>query len=239
MKKLATRIAKETGKILLENFGRKPKVLESMRHDLRIKMDRIAEQNIIRMIEDSGMECDILSEECGELKKGCSEYRWIIDPLDGTVNYAYGIPHFCVSIALEKDGEIILGVVNDPYKKELFFAEKGKGAIMNNRRIRVSRRSKLKDAIIVTYTGHKDKNIRRYLRNYERLVFSVKKIRITGTAALDLCYVACGRFDGCITLNARPWDNAAGAFIIQEAGGRVGTLDGNAWNPFVDDIIAT
>jgi len=241
LKNLAVKIAKETGKIHLEYFGKDLKVFKKTNHDVKINVDRISEKNIINMIKESGMKCRILSEEVGTVKLGKDStiYRWIIDPLDGTVNYFYGIPHFCVSIALEKDGQIILGVVYDPYRKELFSAEMDKGAYLNNKKIHVSNRKKIKDAIIATGAGNTDEQIKTYLRNYKKIMLSIKKIRISGSAALDLCYVASGRVDGYMVIKTNPWDVAAGAFIAKEAGGKITNLKNEDWNPFNGSIVAT
>jgi len=241
MKNLAIKAAKETGKLLLENFrtsmGRK--IIEERQHDLKIRMDTIAEDNIVRMIKDSGMPCMILSEETGLINLGGDEYKWVVDPLDGTVNYVNGVAHFCVSIALEKKGKVILGVVYDPVKDELFLAEDGKSAWLNGKKIRVSRESELGDAIVVTDTGRSEKTIRMFLKVYKKLVFSVNKTRIMGSGALDLCYTAVGRFDANVYLESNPWDVAAGGLIVKEAGGKITRLNGEAWNHYFPDMVCT
>jgi len=168
-----------------------------------------------------------LMEEAGAEAGDDGRHRWIVDPLDGTSNFLHGLPHFAISIALEQEGEIIAGVVYDPVKDEMFWAEKGVGAYLNDRRMRVSGRRRLNEALLATGTpfrGHGDRG--RYLGQIEAAMAATAGIRRWGAAALDLAYVAAGRFDGFWEEELSPWDIAAGLILVREAGGYVTELDG-------------
>ncbi|HET6369571.1 MAG TPA: inositol monophosphatase family protein, partial [Nitrospiria bacterium] len=174
------------------------------------------------------------------LSGGNSPYRWIIDPLDGTTNYAHGFPCFCVSIGLEHEGNVLLGVVYDPIRSELFYAERGKGATLNGRRIRVSSTFSLSRSLLVTGFAYdirisQENNIDHFTR------FSMRSqgVRRTGSAALDLCYVASGRFDGFWEMKLHPWDVAAGSLIVKEAGGEISTFSGDPFYIDSKEILAT
>ena len=171
---------------------------------------------------------NILGEE-GKYAKTNSTYTWIIDPLDGTNNFAHGIPIFCVSIAVERNGEVLLGVVYDSSRKEMFMAEKGKGAFLNGKKISVSRRSELRDCMLATgFYYDRGKNLVETLDQIREFYQTgIIEIRRLGSAALDLCYVACGRYDGFWEFTLNPWDFAAGKLIVEEAGGKVTDRDGN------------
>jgi myo-inositol-1(or 4)-monophosphatase len=168
-----------------------------------------------------------LLEEGGEVAGEDTHHRWIIDPIDGTTNFLHGIPHFAISIGLEMDGEIIAGLVYNPATEEMFYAEKGKGAFLNDRRLRVSARSNLTESVIGTgipfhgRPGHKP-----FLKQMERVMAEVAGIRRMGTASLDLAYVAAGRFEGFWETGLKPWDIAAGILLVREAGGYVTELNG-------------
>ena len=163
------------------------------------------------------------------IKNKSEEFKWIIDPIDGTTNFLHGIPHFCISLALEKNGEIICGIIFDPIKDELFSAEKGNGSYLNNQRMRVSSRSKLEDSII--FTGGPKREATDYdlsLQEYNKFSLALKApIRKMGSAALDMAYVAAGRCDGFWQRNLNYWDIAAGIILIREAGGYVTDIEGN------------
>jgi myo-inositol-1(or 4)-monophosphatase len=197
--------------------------------DFVTEIDRAAEEAIIRVLREAFPEHSILAEESGSTagSKGDSEYQWIIDPLDGTTNFIHGFPQFCVSIAQAHKGVLTHAVVYDPTRNELFTASKGAGAFLNDRRIRVSNRVKLDETLIGTgfpfrYFEHVDA----YMAMMRDFMQKTAGIRRPGAAALDLAYVAAGRLDGFWEIGLSPWDMAAGALLITEAGGLVGDLSG-------------
>ena len=169
-----------------------------------------------------------------------SEYKWIIDPLDGTMNYAHGYPFFSVSIAIEHVDTVVAGVVYDPVSNEMFTAEKGKDARLNGEKINVSNSGSLKDSLLATGFLHEDeKLVERNLKYFSDFIFSARGVRRDGSAALDLVYVACGRYDGFWELGLHPWDMAAGAFIVGEAGGMVTNLSGEGFTHYRGEVVAT
>ena len=201
--------------------------------------DHAAEKAIIDVIKADFPEHFILSEEVGEIKTG-SDIKWIIDPIDGTINFASGIPLCCVSIGVEKNGEMILGAVYNPFINELFFAQKGLGATLNEKIISVSKKTEVLHSCLVTgfpYTYLDMPN--GPLEIFERFVRKGVPVRRLGSAAIDLCWVAAGRFDGFFELSLSPWDTAAGYLIVQEAGGRVTDLNGNKYSPYQKQLVAT
>ncbi len=181
---------------------------------------QLVEQDIIQHIQKAYREHAILGEECGLIKG--NEYCWIIDPLDGIMNYAHSLPHFTTSIAVKKNDKIEAGIVYDPIQQELFTASRGKGAYLNNRRIRVSDCKKLKYALIGTgFPFRRKQHIKPYLTTFESIFLEATDIRRTGAIALDLAYVAAGRLDGFWEASLNEWDMAAGPLLIEEAGGRL------------------
>lgn len=238
-KKTAIDAAKSAGLLLKRNIGRRHTIEFKGVIDVVTEMDIKAEDMIMKTIKARFPEHGILTEESFEQKSG-SEYRWIIDPLDGTTNYSHGFPIFCVSIALEREGEIILGVVFNPMLNELFTAEKGKGAYLNNKRIRVSGISELTKSLLATGFPYdvrtsQDNNI----SHFANFAVRVQAIRRAGSAALDMCYVACGRFDGFWELKLKPWDTAAAMLIIKEAGGIVTDFKGSAFSLYSGETLAS
>ena len=179
--------------------------------------DHASEKAIIEAIQSDFPDHFILSEESGETATA-SEIKWIIDPIDGTINYASGIPICAVSIGVEKNGEMILGAVYNPFINELFLAEKGMGSFLNDKRIRVSRKKEVINSCLVT------KGV---------------PVRRLGSAAIDLCWVAAGRFDGFFEHSLSPWDTAAGYLIVEEAGGKVTDMEGNPYSPYQRKLVAT
>lgn len=178
-------------------------------------------------------------EEAGQ-REGTPEYCWLFDPIDGTTNYAHGLPIFCSSLALEIDGEIVVGAVYDPNRRELFTAERGLGARLNGVPIRVSSSETLIDSLLVTgfhYGVHKDPG--ELMQLFEAFIRRSRAVRRLGSAALDLCYVACGRLDGFWEMKLQPWDIAAGALIVQESGGVVTTVDGHPFRSRAGSVLAT
>lgn len=208
-------------------------------NDLVTEVDKASEALIMNIIRESFPDHFILSEEIGEIKTD-SSYKWIIDPIDGTVNFANGIPLCCVSIGVEKDGEMILGAVYNPMMDEFFFAEKGVGAFLNEKPIRVSNQTQVLHSCLVTgfpYTYLDMEN--GPLDIFARLVRKGIPVRRLGSAAIDLCWVAAGRFDGYYEHKLNAWDSAAGFLLVEEAGGKVTDFGGNAYSPYQPQLVAT
>ena len=206
------------------------KVDNKASNDFVTEVDKAAEQTIIRVLQEAYPDHGILAEESGDaLAKPDSEYLWIIDPLDGTTNFIHGVPQYAISIALARSGVLEQGVVYDPIKNELFTATRGRGAFLNDRRIRVSGRSRFNEALIGTgFPFREGDNIDAYLAAFKALCFKTAGIRRAGSAALDLAYVACGRYDAFWELLLKPWDIAAGALLVMEAGGLISNAAGDA-----------
>jgi myo-inositol-1(or 4)-monophosphatase len=226
-------IAREAGALLLTYFNRNLKIEYKGDADLVTAADRASEKLIRERITARWPAHDVLGEEQGLTDQG-SEYRWYVDPLDGTTNFAHGFPVFCVSIALEhsvpgKSARRIAAVIYDPTRDELFSAEPGKGAYLNGQAIRVSQTASLRECLLATgfpsHKRHKNPNI--YF--YHQITLRTHGVRRAGSAALDLCNVASGRFDGFWEFNLNPWDTAAGVLIVEEAGGKVSRFDGSAF----------
>ncbi len=208
-------------------------------NNLVTEADHAAEKAIIEVITKDFPDHFILSEEVGEIKTD-SEYKWIIDPIDGTVNFANGIPICCVSIALEYKGEIILGAVYNPNMNEFFLAEKGLGATLNDKKISVSDKTTVIKSCLVTgfpYTYLDEPN--GPLQVFEKLIRQGIPVRRLGSAAIDLCWVAAGRFDGFYEHKLAAWDSAAGYLIVEEAGGKVTDFKGERYSPYQPHIVAT
>ena len=220
-----TEIAREAGGLLLGHFRGHVAVEYKGEADLVTIADRESEKLIRRRILEHWPTHDILGEEEGFADTG-SEYRWYIDPLDGTTNFAHGFPVFCVSIALEYRDARIAAVIYDPTRDELFAAEKGKGASLNGQPIHVSKTAALAECLVATgFPSHK-RHTNPNIFFYHQITLRTHGVRRAGSAALDLCCVACGRFDGFWEFNLNPWDTAAGVLIIEEAGGKVTTFRG-------------
>ena len=228
----------KSGRFIKNSVGNIGTISYKGRDNIVTDVDKKAERIIINIIRSRFPGHSILSEEKGRLDKR-SPYKWIIDPLDGTTNFAHAFPFFCVSIALEIAGEISLGVVYDPMRDELFSAESGKGAYLNKGKIGVSGVKRLSDAFLATGFSYgrrrKDKNV----GNFKKFLIRTMAIRRAGSAALDLSYVACGRFDGFWELDLNPWDSAAGLLIVKEAKGIVTKFDGTPYSPYHKNILAT
>ncbi|TMI68371.1 MAG: inositol monophosphatase [Bacteroidetes bacterium] len=208
-------------------------------NNLVTEADHAAEKAILEVIKEKFPDHYILTEESGEIKQD-SEYKWIIDPIDGTVNFAHGIPICCVSIALEKNGEVILGAVCNPNMKELFFAEKGCGATLNDTRIHVSEQTEVLKACLVTGFPYTYINMENGpLEIFERFIRKGVPVRRLGSAAIDLCWVAAGRFDGFYEHKLEAWDSAAGYLMVEEAGGRVTDLKGDKFSIYQHRLLAT
>lgn len=237
---VAIEVAKEAGKFLKINLG-KVKNIESKKEEINLvtEIDKGSERKIIEFIKSKFPHHGILAEESGE-ESLISDYKWIIDPLDGTTNYTHSFPVFCVSIALEYKGEVILGVIYDPNFDEIFWAEKGKGAFLNGRKISVSKTDKLIKSMLATgfpYNVREDPD--NCIEHFVNFLMEAQAIRRLGSAALDLAYVACGRLDGFWEVNLNPWDVAAGKIIIEEAGGTVTDFYGNKFNIYTKGVVAS
>jgi myo-inositol-1(or 4)-monophosphatase len=224
-------IAREAGGLLVQYFQKHIKIEYKGDADLVTAADRASEALIRDRIQQQFPGHDVLGEEQGLNDQG-SDYRWYVDPLDGTTNFAHGYPVFCVSMAVERRGlenrpQLIAGVVYDPTRDELFSAEQGRGAQLNGATIHVSQAAHLKECLLATgfpsHKRHKNPNI----HFYHQITLRTHGVRRAGSAALDLCNVASGRFDGFWEFNLNPWDTAAGALIVEEAGGKVTRFDGS------------
>ena len=212
--------------------------------DFVTQIDRVAEAAVIEIVRKAYPDHAILAEESGadpgvSRGKAKSEYRWIIDPLDGTTNFIHGFPQYCVSIGVQHRGALAHAVVYDPYKNELFTASKGHGAFLNDRRMRATRCEQLGEALIATGFPFKElARLDRYMAQLRALMSSAAGVRRAGSAALDLAYVAAGRVDGFWELGLSPWDIAAGALLVQEAGGLVSGISGQPDYLETGDVIA-
>jgi len=229
MANIALRAARQAGQIILRAMDRldELQVEEKGRNDFVSNVDREAETAIVDALHKAFPDHGILGEEHGQSFES-NEFTWIIDPLDGTTNFIQGIPHFCVSIALRKGRQLEHGVIFDPVRNEAFVASRGYGAQLNGRRIRVSQRSRLEEMVLGTGIppGSIALHLDAYMGMLKHFTASSRAIRRAGSAALDLAYVAAGRTDGFWEMGLSPWDIAAGALIVREAGGFVGDLRG-------------
>jgi len=231
----ASKIAREAGGLLREHFGEVQLVKQASHHDIKLQIDMDCQRLIAQRILAAFPDHSIIGEEESH-GDPASEYRWVVDPLDGTVNYTHGIPHCCVSIALQKRAgtaaaeelvsilegyENVVGVVFDPMRNELFSAEKGRGAFLNGRPIRVSSRDQIEESILCVGFSKTEATIERGLCYHQILVRRARKLRAMGSAALDLAYVAAGRIEAYLEFKISLWDIAAGILLVQEAGGKV------------------
>ncbi|HEX2116369.1 MAG TPA: inositol monophosphatase family protein [Alphaproteobacteria bacterium] len=233
------RAVRKAARSLVHDFGEVEQLQVSIKGpgDFVSAADHQAERILKSELSRARPDFGFLMEEGGEEKGRDPHHRWVIDPLDGTTNFLHGIPQFCVSVALERDGDPIAGVVYDPLRDEFFYGERGVGAFMNDRRLRVSSRSQLGDSVIGTGIPFRARGDHpRYLRMLESVMGSTAGVRRMGAAALDLAYVAAGRFDGFFELGLSRWDMAAGIVIVREAGGFVSEIDGGR-NPLASGSI--
>ncbi len=217
------------------------KVTEKNPNDFVTEVDEAAEQAIIEVLRTAYPDHAILAEESGASANLHDENEnvWIIDPLDGTTNFIHGFPQYCVSIALQQRGQITQAVVYDPTRNDLFTATKGAGAYLNEKRIRVTKRDKINDALIGTgFPYRAGDNIDEYMKMFKIMTQSCAGLRRPGSAALDLAYVACGRLDGFFEKGLKPWDLAAGSLLITGSGGIVGTFEGESDYLYKGDILA-
>jgi myo-inositol-1(or 4)-monophosphatase len=235
----AANLARRAGALLLDGYGRERAVSLKSAFEVVTDVDRASEALIVAAIGERFPDHSIIAEEGGGAERGAA-YRWVIDPLDGTNNYAHGFPFFAVSIGLMRGEELALGVVYDPLRDELFAAERGRGASCNGRAIRVSQTPALAASLVSTgfpydYAAGGANN----WREFNRIQARTRGVRRAGAASLDLAYVAMGRLDAHWELRLQPWDSAAAALLVLEAGGRLSDWQGGPWHPWRDRLIAS
>jgi len=237
---IAIGAARESGRIQIEHRRNIGAVRLKGAINLVTEVDLLCEEAIKKIITQEFPDHAFLAEEGGEREGRGSSCKWIVDPLDGTTNYAHGFPVYCTSISLEINGAVKLGVIFDPTRDELFTAERGRGAFLNGERISVTRRDALIECMLATgfaYDIHESEvdNI----DNFTRFIKHSRAVRRPGAAALDLAYVAAGRLDGFWEMQLKPWDTAAGYLLVQEAGGRVSLFDGDEYSIYKPEILAS
>lgn len=236
---IAEKTAREAGVILLENLGKVKEIEFKAKNSLVTEVDKLSEEIIISNIKSSFPEHAIFAEESGR-DSITSDHVWLIDPIDGTTNYAHAYPFFSISIALEVRGEVIVGLVYDPVKDEMFTAEEGKGAFLNGEPIAVSKSDAIEHSHVCTGFMHEvELMVEANIKHFGNFIRRARAVRRDGSAALDLCYVACGRFDGFWELGLNPWDTAAAVLILKEAGGHVCKFTGDQYSIYDKEILAT
>ena len=238
---LITKACQKASRSLIRDFGEIENLQVSSKGpgDFVTSADKRTEKILIEELQKAHPEYGIVTEESGIINKSNTENRWIIDPIDGTMNFLNGVPHFAISIAYEKKNEIICGVIFNPIMNEMFFAEKGNGAYLNNTRIRVSKKKKIENSLLVTGGPKQSSNIKnKIFSEYIFLSNKVSNVRKLGSASLDMAYVACGRFDGYWQRELNYWDIAAGVIIVKEAGGYVDFFEEDNKFPFKKNILA-
>jgi myo-inositol-1(or 4)-monophosphatase len=233
-----TAIAREAGHLLMTYFERRIGFEYKGDVDLVTEADRASEKLIVQRIREAFPSHDVVGEE-GTRKESGSDFRWYVDPLDGTTNFAHGYPVFCVSLGVVSAGSVVAGVLYDPTRDELFCAEKGRGATLNGQAIHVSKTKTLSEALLATgfpsHKRHKNPNI----HFYHQLTLRSHGLRRAGSAALDLANVASGRYDGFWEFNLNPWDTSAGVLLVLEAGGTVTRFDGSPWRIDSSETLAS
>ena len=242
MLNVAIEAAKEAGKFLKHNLGKVKEITvkNGQEKNLVTEIDKKSEELVVSIIRKHFPGHDILAEESGSEHGKQSEYRWIIDPLDGTTNFTHGLPIYCVSIGLERKGEVIAGVIYDPNLDELFSAEKGRGAFLNGRRLRVSQTPSLNQSLLVSgFPYNVSENPDNCLEHFVNFVIECQGVRRMGSAAIDLAYVAAGRYDGFWEVHLNAWDMAAGVILIREAGGKITGFDGDEINICGKKVVAS
>jgi myo-inositol-1(or 4)-monophosphatase len=236
---VAIAAAEAAGEVLRSGFGQEQEIEYKGEVDLVTEADEQAEQKIKEVLREAFPDHEILTEESGRLE-GKGDARWIVDPLDGTTNYVHALPFFATSIALEREGEVILGVVHDPIARETYTAERGSGATLNGQTIRVSDTDELIRALLATSFSHdQEEGVAVGLDLFGRFARITRGVRQLGAGALDLCYVAAGRLDGCFERGLSAWDVAAGVLIIEEAGGKVTDYQGREFDLESIEMVAS
>ena len=239
---IAIEAAQTAGRFLKQNLGRVRQIQlkDGQEKNLVTEIDKGSEEIIIDIIKKHFPAHDILAEESGRKRGQVSEYRWVIDPLDGTTNFTHGFPVFSVSIALEWKGEIILGVIYDPNFDEMFTAERGKGAFLNGKQIRVSRIDSLIRSMLVTgFPYNITENPDHAVEHFVNFLMHAQAVRRMGSAAIDLAYVAAGRYEGFWEVALNPWDMAAGVLLVTEAGGKITDFSGMAFSIYQKELLAS
>jgi myo-inositol-1(or 4)-monophosphatase len=240
IKRVGTGAAYAAARILTDHFGQLTHIDKKGPNDLVTDADLAAQSRIVEMIREQYPDHCILAEEAGFQDQESTSCQWIVDPLDGTTNFAHQLPIFCVSIAFAHAGRTRVGIVLNPVSGELFTAVEGAGAHLNNRAISVSAQSELAESLLVTgFPYDFQSKIKPVMKRFEQCLAAARGIRRLGSAALDLCYVACGRFEAFWEENLNPWDTAAGALIAEEAGGRVTDFAGEPYRLDKNEILAT
>lgn len=220
-------IAREAGALLATYFERRIGFELKGEFDLVTEADRASERLIVERLRSQFPTHSVVGEETGS-HEGSSEYRWYVDPLDGTTNFAHGFPIYNVTLGLARAGEMVCGVVFDPERREMFSAERGSGAFLNNHRIRVSKPARLADALVATGFPSRKRNLSVNVHFYHQLAMATHGVRRAGSAAIDLAWVACGRLEAFWEFGLNPWDMAAGMLLVSEAGGQVSDMRGGA-----------
>src|SRR3989338_9538801 len=238
MKSLMLKAAKESGKIILKHYGNYGKLKFKNPRSLLTKVDLLSDKKIKEIISKRFPNHNFLTEESGFTDKG-SEYTWIIDPIDGTTNFTSKIPYFAVSIGLARNNKVIMGIVYNPCTKEIFFAEKGKGAFFNNKKIKASDKKNMKDALLAFALPSSIKITKKTLSLLSKIFGSVRGMRNPGSAALNMCYVAAGKFDLFLSLSLNSWDAAAAYLVVNEANGKVTNIKNEEWKIQDKSCIAT
>lgn len=227
------------GELQMAKFGTGVRIEKKGAIDLVTEVDLEVERMFRAMIAERFPDHDVLAEEMGGGRRA-ARHRWVFDPLDGTTNFAHGVPIFCASLALEVDGVAVVGAVYDPNREELFTAEAGVGSWLNGERLKVSDKATVIESMLVTgfpYTVHE--NADEFIRVFAGVLKHARAVRRLGSAAIDMCWVAAGRMDGFWEASLKPWDTRAAALILEEAGGRVTGMDGKTWIPEDGHILAT
>ena len=238
LREVAVGAALAAGQLLRQQYGRPQQIEHKSEIDLVTALDRQAEALIVGRIHAAYPDHTSVAEE-GTGTAGSAEHRWLVDPLDGTTNYAHGYPVFCVSVAYERAGKVVLGVVYDPLREELFLAEAGGGATLNGRPLRVSTTDRLAESLLCTGFPYDRALYPASLRRWETLIWRAQGLRREGSAALDLCYVAAGRADGFWERPIQPWDVAAGILLVTEAGGQATSLTGGPPDVYSGEVAAS
>lgn len=242
MLRTAIDAAVAAGKFLKQNVGkvRDIQVKAGQEKNLVTEIDKRAEAMIIESLRQHFPKHDILAEESGTEHGSTSPYKWVIDPLDGTTNFTHGFPVFCVSIGLEHNGELVVGVIYDPNFDELFTAEKGRGAFLNGKKMTVSKTTNLAQSLLVTgFPYNITENPNQTVERFVRFLYKAQAVRRMGSAAIDLAYTAAGRYDGFWEGMLNPWDMAAGVLLVEEAGGKVTGFNGGPVSIYEKHIVAT
>ncbi len=243
MLNIGVRAARAAGRVITKNMGRLDSIrVEKKGHnDFATEVDRAAEAEIVETLLKAYPDHGVLAEESGQLGNAGSEYQWIVDPLDGTMNFMHGLPHFCVSIALYQNKRAYQAVIYDPVRQELFTGGKGEGAYLDGRRIRVSGASQLQNALVSTEFPYREgQNLDFQMATLQALLERTSGVRRQGSSALDLAYIAAGRVDAAWLGGLKPWDSAAGALLVREAGGLVNDYQGgDTWLESGDVLAGT